>query len=101
MCVKHAIISIEAEEDIDRIAAYTTEVWGWRQTNRYLGQLEDSYQLLARNPSIGRSCVAIDASLYRFEVGKHVVFYRINPGRIRVVRVLHQQMLPTKPHFDQ
>jgi toxin ParE1/3/4 len=99
--VRHASVSSEAQADIDDIASYTTNAWGWRQTDRYLDQLEESIDLLTRHPSIGRPCDSIDAGLHRFEVGKHVVFYRINPGRIRVVRVLHQQMLPTKPHFDQ
>jgi plasmid stabilization system protein ParE len=39
--------------------------------------------------------------LRRFEVGKHVVFYRLNPGGIRIVRVLHQQMIPAKLRFEQ
>jgi toxin ParE1/3/4 len=99
--VKHAGISREAEVDIDRIAAYTTETWGSRQTDRYLGQLEDAFHLLAQNPLIGRSCEAIRAGLYRFEVGKHVVFYRAEPGGILVVRVLHQQMIPGNAHFEQ
>jgi len=33
MCLKHARISLEAEADIDRIAAYTTNVWGERQAD--------------------------------------------------------------------
>ena len=98
--MKHARISLEAEADIDRIAAYTTNVWGERQADRYLGQLEDSFQLLAKNPSLGRSCDAILTDLRRFEVGKHVVFYQTEPNGIRVVRVLHQQMLPSEPHFE-
>jgi toxin ParE1/3/4 len=98
--VKHASISHEAEADIDRIAAYTTETWGWVQTDRYMGQLEDCFQLLANNPSTGRSCAAIRADLHRFEVGKHVVFYRAEPDGILVVRVLHQQMVPAKAQFE-
>ena len=52
-------VSVEAEEDIDLIAAYTTRTWGWRQTNRYLAKLEDGFELLAQNPLIGRSCDSI------------------------------------------
>jgi plasmid stabilization system protein ParE len=29
------------------------------------------------------------------------VFYRLKPDGIRIVRVLHQQMIPAKPHFEQ
>ena len=89
-------ISGEAEADIDRIADYTTSTWGWRQTNQYLAKLEDGFDLLAQNPSIGRSCDSIRAGLRRFEIGRHVVFYLPESDGVLVVRVLHQQMLPNK-----
>jgi plasmid stabilization system protein ParE len=34
--MKRATISAEADADIDRIAAYTANTWGWRQSDRYL-----------------------------------------------------------------
>jgi toxin ParE1/3/4 len=90
----HVFISVEAADDIDEIAAYTTNTWGWRQADHYLAKLEDGLDLLARNPSIGRSSDSIEAGLRRFEIGKHVVFYLPEPDGILVVRVLHQRMLP-------
>ena len=87
-------ISVEAEADIDQIAAHTTNTWGWRQTNQYLAKLEDGFDLLAQNPSIGRSCDSIRAGIRRFEIGRHVVFYLPESGGVLVVRVLHQRMLP-------
>ena len=89
-------ISVEAEADIDRVAAYTTSTWGWRQTNQYLAKLEDGFDLIAENSLIGRSCDSLRTGLRRFEIGRHVVFYLPEPGGVLVVRVLHQQMLPTK-----
>jgi toxin ParE1/3/4 len=99
--MKRVVVSDEAAADIDLIAAYTNRAWGWRQTDRYLGQLEDAFQLLAKNPGIGRACNAISSGLRRHEHGKHVVFYRLKPGGIRIVRVLHQQMTPAKSYFEQ
>lgn len=87
-------ISAAAEEDIGHIAAYTTTEWGWRQAHEYLTRLEEGLELLARNPSMGRSCDAIRERLRRFEIGSHVVFYLQESGGIFVVRVLHQRMLP-------
>ena len=75
--MKRATISAEADADIDMIAAYTTNTWGWRQSDHYLSQLEDSFQLLAENPGIGRVCDAISSGLRRHEQSKHVVFYRL------------------------
>ena len=93
------VVSAEAQVDIDLIAAYTTDTWSWQQTDRYLSKLEDSFQLLAER--MGRSCDAISAGLHRHEVGKHVIFYRLKPSGIRVVRILHQQMNPTKSRFNK
>ena len=99
--MKYVSISLEAEMDIDQIAAYTTKTWGSQQTGRYLDQLEDAFQFLAQNPSIGRPCPSIQTGLFRFEVRRHVVFYRTEPNGIRVVRVLHQRMMPIKARFEQ
>jgi toxin ParE1/3/4 len=96
LIVAQVRISGEAETDIDRIADYTTSTWGWRQTNQYLAKLEDGFDLLAQNPSIGRTCDSIRAGLRRFEIGRHVVFYLPESDGVLVVRVLHQQMLPNK-----
>ncbi len=100
MHVKPVSLSREAEADIDEIAAYTTNAWGSQQTDRYLDQLEDSFQILAQHSSIGRACDSIEVGLRRFDVGRHVVFYRTQPRGIRVVRVLHQQMIPAKSRFE-
>jgi toxin ParE1/3/4 len=89
-------ISSEAERDIDGIASYTISTWGWRQTEQYLAKLEECFDLLGNNPAIGRNCDGIRAGLRRFEIGSHVVFYLVEAGGILVVRVLHQQMLPSK-----
>ena len=97
----HFEVSVEAEQDIDLIAAYTTSTWGWRQTDQYLAKLEDGFELLAQNPFIGRVCDSIRPGLHRFEIGKHVVFYLQEPGGVLIVRVLHQQMVPVKQHFHQ
>jgi toxin ParE1/3/4 len=98
--VKRAIVSREAEADIDQITEYTTKAWGSLQTDRYLDQLEDSFQILAEHPFIGRSCEELQSGLRRYESGRHVVFYRVLRDGIRVVRVLHQQMIPIKPQFE-
>lgn len=94
-------ISSEAEADLDKIIEYTQSKWGWRQAEVYLARLEDGFNLLVRNPSIGRPCDFIVYGLRRFEVGKHVVFYRSESEGIRIVRVLHQSMLTFKSRFEE
>ena len=69
--------------------------WGWRQTDKYLSKLEEGFNLLSENPFIGRTCDSIRPGLRRFEIGSHVVFYLPEDEGVFVVRVLHDQMLPT------
>ncbi|MGA7342547.1 MAG: type II toxin-antitoxin system RelE/ParE family toxin [Terracidiphilus sp.] len=87
-------ISSEAERDIDQIAAYTSEEWGWRRADQYLAKFEEGFDLLAKNPLIGRNSDSIRNGLRRFEISRHVVFYLISADGILVVRVLHQRMMP-------
>jgi toxin ParE1/3/4 len=90
-----------AQSDLRAIARYTVEKWGVNQAVRYARGLQDCLQILAENSEMGRACDVISPGLHRHEQGKHVVFYRLRPGGIRIVRVLHQQMIPDKAHFDQ
>jgi toxin ParE1/3/4 len=98
--MKRFVVSAGARKDIDEIAAYTTRTWSSQQTDRYLSRLEDGFHLLAQSPSMGRPCKEIDPELRRFEVEKHVVFFRLKRDGIRIVRVLHQQVLPLRAHFE-
>jgi toxin ParE1/3/4 len=98
--VKGFVISAHARKDIVEITVYTKRIWGLRQADRYLSQLEEGFDLLAQNSSIGRPCMTTDPELFRFEVGKHVVFFRVRRAGIRIVRILHQQMIPLKTHFE-
>ena len=89
-------VSAEAERDLDQIVSYTLEAWGWRQTDQYLARLEDGFDLLARNSSLGRSFQALRAGMRRFEIGHHVVFYLPEAEGILVVRLLHERMMPSR-----
>jgi toxin ParE1/3/4 len=44
---------------------------------------------LAATPRIGRSGEELRPDLFSFPGGKHVLFYRLQPGGIVLVRVLH------------
>ena len=90
-----------AEADLLGIGAYTLRTWGQAQTVRYLGELEARCQRLADNPASGRSCDDVRPGLRRMEQGKHVVFFRREPGGILVSRILHERMLPERHAIDE
>lgn len=76
------------------IGLYSFRTWGEAQTDRYIRKLEDCCRVLANNPELGRPCNEVRPRLHRMEQGKHVVFYREEPGGILVSRILHQRMMP-------
>jgi len=90
-----------ADSDLRSIIRYTMKTWGRAQTVKYRQGLQDCFQLLADNPSIGRACDSIHHGSRRFEHGKHLVFYLPQEDEVLIVRVLHQQMIPAKPRFEQ
>lgn len=93
-------VSKAAPFDLRAIARYTLQTWGHAQAFKYAQGLDECFQLLAENAGIGRECDAISSGLRRHEQGKYVVFYRLKPGGIRIVRVPHKQMVPTKAKFE-
>jgi toxin ParE1/3/4 len=93
-------VSRLAEADLDEIGAYTLRTWGEAQADRYLAQLEACCERLANNPALGRACDEIRPGLRRMEQGRHVVFYREEPGGILISRILHQRMLPENQDID-
>ena len=89
-------VSCVAELDLLDIGKYTLRAWGVDQTIRYLDDLEACCQRLAESPLSGRPCDHVRSGLRRAEHGKHVVFFRQEPGGILVSRILHQSMLPER-----
>jgi toxin ParE1/3/4 len=94
------VLALLAEGDLDDIGVYTQREWGDAQCVRYLDQLENTCQLLADVPQRGRACENIRPGLFRYETGRHVVFFRRLPDGIRVLRFLHDRMLPEIHEFE-
>jgi toxin ParE1/3/4 len=88
--------SEDAESDLDGVAQYTSLRWSEEQAERYLTKLRDACRMLANSPGLGRKFSRIRPDMRRFEVGRHVVFFRVLEDGIFVFRILHQRMLPEK-----
>jgi toxin ParE1/3/4 len=76
------------------------ERWGASHAKKYAQVFRFCFQTLAGNPEMGPTCDVISSGLRRHEQGRHVVFYRLKPDGIRIVRVLHQQMIPIRAYFE-
>ena len=94
-------LSAQAESDLDGIADYTIETWGQAQSDRYLSQLLACCERLAYTPQLDRAFSGRRPGLMRRNEGEHMILYRRDYGAgIRVVRVLHQRMLPEAHLID-
>ena|ERR1035437_4776504 len=94
------VFSRSAKTDLLGIGAYTRQTWGADQAAHYLNSLEQCAHLIAGNPMPGRPCEWIRSRLYRFEKGRHVLFYRRQTDGILISRILHQSMLPGEQPFE-
>ncbi|MFW9598607.1 MAG: type II toxin-antitoxin system RelE/ParE family toxin [Paludibacter sp.] len=85
-------LTLKAVDDLTEIWNYTCDVWSEKQADIYYELLVDSFNELTKNPYIGKKYTAINENIYGLLTGKHILFYRIDVGKIVVVRILHQQM---------
>lgn len=85
----HYELSAEADQDISAILDYTVDEFGLDQAVTYLNDLDRCFAGLVENPEIGRERTEIRPDLRSVTSGRHVVFYRIMTGYIRIIRVLH------------
>ncbi|MEE8058696.1 MAG: type II toxin-antitoxin system RelE/ParE family toxin [Pseudomonadales bacterium] len=82
-------LSSEADKDLDSIFDYTEAEQGLEQAVHYVGQFETAFARLIKHPELGRERPEIRAELRSLMQVSHVIFYRLLPDRIRIVRLLH------------
>ncbi len=85
-----------AEEDLIGIWCYSFEKWGAALADTYIDQQNEGIAVLAENPKIGKNCDHIRQGYRRLSVKHYIVFYRINPDQIEIVRILHGDMEPER-----
>lgn len=85
-----------AAVDFDEIAEYTIHRWGEQQAVRYLADLNECFVQLAENPALGRRCDEVAPQLRRIKQGRHVVYFRVHGPGVRILRILHERMLPER-----
>lgn len=84
-------ISEPAADDLQAIAAYGTENWGWEKSNRYLDDLSSLIGNLLDNPYLGRTRDDLGSGVRGIRMHQHVIFYRIFRNQLEIVRVLHER----------
>jgi toxin ParE1/3/4 len=83
-------ITRAAKADIDEIWMYVATEASFEAASRVHDSLSRSFGLLRRHPFAGRSREQdLSQGLRSIPSGVYVVFYRIESGFVRVIRVLH------------
>lgn len=78
----------QARKDVLEIWLYVAER-SPSATDRVLDAIERLFRMLSLHPLIGRERPELSAGVRSFIVISWVVFYRVSPDAIEVVRVLH------------
>lgn len=85
----------KAKSDFIDIGIYTQEKWGKHKRNSYLKDIDNCFSLLLDNQELGAECNHIKIGYRKYQVNRHVIFYRIiNASTIEITRILHQAMEP-------
>jgi toxin ParE1/3/4 len=66
--------------------------WGYEQSDRYIRRFDDVFASIADHPEIGRRCDELRPGYRLLPTGAHIVFYRLTPSAIEIVRILHERM---------
>jgi len=86
------VLTPAAQADVDEIWDYTLERWGLEQAETYTRQLWKNIETLAEHPSLGKECSEVRPGYRQYPSGSHILFYRLIPNGIDVVRILHERM---------
>lgn len=91
--MKPFVLTTQAKADLKTIARFTEKHWGRQQRNHYIKQFDDTFHLLAWNPSMGKDCNYIKNGYHQFPHASHIIFYRRGTESvIEIVRILHKNM---------
>jgi toxin ParE1/3/4 len=81
-------LSAQAAQDIEDIWNYIAQE-SLETADTILDNIQERFPILAKFPLMGREREDIAPHIRSFPVGKYVIFYRINPGSIEVLRVIY------------
>lgn len=85
-------VTPRALEDLKNIGAYTLDVWGKTQRDKYLRAIDNRFAWLASQPRQGKYRIDIEEGYYSFPQGSHVIFYIIRNEGIDIIGIPHKNM---------
>lgn len=91
MPAKSYRLSPLAEADLEEIWLYTSRKWSLQQADSYYRSLVTTFSALAEGRKLGRK-VEVRTEYFKFLVGAHVVYFRVDDDQIDIIRILHSRM---------
>lgn len=88
-------LTSDAQSDLIEIRRYTLANWGIQQSQKYLSEMQQTMQLLAESPTLGKPRPDIESGAFSFPYVSHVIYYLQHQEQIIVFGVLHKRMVPT------
>jgi len=87
-------ITPAARADFSDILVYSNELWGPEQRDLYRQLLDGALSRLLVMPGLGRPHDHLSPGLRSVRVGSHSLYYRLDPDRITVARILYYRQDP-------
>jgi plasmid stabilization system protein ParE len=84
--------TVAARKDFSDIARQSQVRWGPDQRTKYVEAIRRRLNQLCERPELGPAFGPDRPGLHRLNVGSHLIFYRFDDARLRVIRILDQRM---------
>lgn len=84
-------LNSRAIEDLLEIAKFGDEKFGKIQSDIYQEKLESHFELICEMPDAFQKVDEIRLGYRRAVCGSHAIYYRINHGKVEIMRVLGRQ----------
>ncbi len=84
------ILSVEAENDLEEIYDYSVDRFGLKVADEYFSQMVEGFDRIAQFPESAIVRNELTADLRSKVYGSHVIFFKVQPEQILIIRILHQ-----------
>lgn len=88
------VLSLEADQDLERIYIDGYVRWGQAQADKYYDGLIDHFGLLAKNPMIFRAVSEVREGYRRGVYRKHAIYYRIDGDTVKIMAIVKHENRP-------
>jgi toxin ParE1/3/4 len=93
---RRLVFAVDAENDLEVLLAYSLATWSVGQRDAYAERLLDAARDLQTHPRLGRARDDLRPGLRVRLTGQHAICYVADDDTVRIVRILHSKMDPTR-----